>query len=74
MIEKELSKRQKEIYDFIGKYQADYGYPPLRREIAEHLELSMSTVLEHMEAMKEKGAIDWDDNIVRSIKLTTLSV
>ena len=32
-IGKDLTKRQQEIFDFIKKYSAKYGYPPTVRDI-----------------------------------------
>jgi repressor LexA len=45
----DLTKRQKEIFDFIGKYAAKTGYPPTVREIGKAVGLhSSSTVHAHL--------------------------
>ena len=38
-IGKDLTKRQQEIFDFIKKYSAKYGYPPTVRDIGKAMEL-----------------------------------
>ncbi len=66
-----LTKRQKEILDFIAIYIDDNGYAPSYREIAEHFGFSsVASVTDHIQALKDKGAIDSDFNAARSIQLT----
>ncbi len=44
-----LTKRQQEIFDFIGRYSAKYGYPPTVRDIGKAIGLtSSSTVHAHL--------------------------
>ena len=38
----DLTKRQKEIFDFIGTYAGKYGYPPTVREIGKAVGLTSS--------------------------------
>ncbi len=65
-----LSKRQKEIYDFIGLFDEQNGYSPTYREIAEHLGLrSAGTVKQHVDALAAKGAIEKLYNTNRSLKV-----
>src|SRR5215213_3051942 len=48
-IGKDLTKRQQEIFDFIKKYSAKYGYPPTVRDIGKAVGLaSSSTVHAHL--------------------------
>jgi repressor LexA len=63
----ELSQRQAEIYQFILDYHQQKGYSPTLREIAVGVEVSLSTVMAHIQAMKDKGRIDWEPNSARSI-------
>ena len=52
----DLTKRQKEIFDFISRYVGKYGYPPTVREIGKAVGLhSSSTVHAHL-AKLEKSA------------------
>ena len=42
MVELNLTKRQQEIFDFIKKYSAKYGYPPTVRDIGKAVGLASS--------------------------------
>ena len=53
-----LTKRQKEILDFIRSYRTDHGISPTQREIRERFELSsFGTVQKHLKRLEEKGAL-----------------
>lgn len=55
---KELTAKQKQIYDYIRSFSARHGYSPSVREIAQAVGLkSPSTVHFHMKALEEAGAI-----------------
>ncbi len=66
-----LTKKQKEVLDYIENFIQDEGYTPSYREIAEGLGLSSpSTVHRHVQALCEKGVINTgDDGCARSIEL-----
>jgi repressor LexA len=52
----QLSKRQKEILDFITYYLKDNDYAPSYMEIAEHFGISSpATVHQHIKALADKG-------------------
>jgi repressor LexA len=56
-IPKDLTKRQQEIFDFIKKYSARYGYPPTVRDIGKAVGLaSSSTVHAHLANSREGRA------------------
>lgn len=63
-----LTDRQQEVLDFIRSFVATHGYPPTRREIGEGLAIrSPNGVMCHLEALRKKGAIDWQPLLARSI-------
>jgi repressor LexA len=65
-----LTKRQKEILDFLETFVADNGYPPSFEEIARHFGYgSLATVHEHLENLRAKGYIRKSFNASRSIEL-----
>lgn len=66
-----LTKKQKEVLDFIEGFIHDHGYTPSYREIAKGLGLSSpSTIHQHIQALCEKGVINTgDDGCARSIEL-----
>lgn len=64
-----LTKRQREILDFIRDFQVEKGYAPSLEEIAAHLGLSaVSTVHEHVMNLAEKGVLRRGWNRARSIE------
>ena len=66
----DLTKRQKEIFDFIGKYAAKYGYPPTVREIGKAVGLhSSSTVHAHLANLEKTGLLRRDPTKPRAIEL-----
>src|SRR3954469_4768991 len=66
----DLTKRQKEIFDFIGKYAAKTGYPPTVREIGKAVGLhSSSTVHAHLANLEKLGLVRRDPSKPRAIEL-----
>ena len=63
-----LTKRQKEILDFITRYRAANGISPTQREIREAFGLSsFGTVQKHLRLLEEKKALTRDWNKSRSV-------
>ena len=63
-----LTKRQKEILDFIRNYRESSGISPTQREIREHFDLSsFGTVQKHLKRLEEKGALSREWNRSRGI-------
>jgi repressor LexA len=63
-----LTRRQKEILDFIRAYRADQGISPTQREIRERFGLSsFGTVQKHLKRLEEKGALSREWNRSRGI-------
>ncbi|MEJ7876708.1 MAG: transcriptional repressor LexA [Solirubrobacterales bacterium] len=66
----DLTKRQKEIFDFIRKYAAKTGYPPTVREIGKAVGLtSSSTVHAHLANLEKIGILRRDPTKPRAIEL-----
>jgi repressor LexA len=66
----DLTKRQKEIFDFIRKYAAKTGYPPTVREIGKAVGLhSSSTVHAHLANLEKLGLLKRDPSKPRAIEL-----
>ena len=65
-----LTKRQKQILDFVREFVEENGYSPSFEEIARHFEYSsLATVHEHLENLRQKGFIRKSYNESRSIEL-----
>ena len=69
-IGKDLTKRQQEIFDFIKRYSARYGYPPTVRDIGKAVGLaSSSTVHAHLANLEKVGMLRRDPSKPRAIEL-----
>jgi repressor LexA len=69
-IGKDLTKRQQEIFDFIKKYSAKYGYPPTVRDIGKAVGLaSSSTVHAHLANLEKVGLLRRDPSKPRALEL-----
>jgi repressor LexA len=65
-----LTRRQKEILDFIKGFIDLNGYSPSMEEIAAHFRISsLNAVYKHLEALKARGYVRRDANRARSIEL-----
>ncbi len=66
-----LTKRQKQVLDFISRFRAQNGYSPSYQEIADALGLaSLATVHKHISALEAKQYLKRGFNRSRSIDLT----
>jgi repressor LexA len=64
-----LTKRQREILDFIETFIQNYGYSPSFEEIAEYFGYrSLATVHEHLSNLERKGYIRRNYNESRSVE------
>jgi len=65
-----LTKRQKELYDYLDAYIARQGYAPTLEEIGAHFKLSsLATVHKHLSNLEQKGLIRRRWNFSRAIEL-----
>jgi repressor LexA len=66
----DLTKRQQEIFDFIKRYSADFGYPPTVRDIGKAVGLaSSSTVHAHLANLEKLGLLRRDPTKPRAIEM-----
>jgi len=69
-----LTKRQKELFDYLDGYIAEHGYAPTLEEIGEHFKLSsVATVHKHLSNLEQKGLIRRKWNFSRAIELVPQS-
>jgi repressor LexA len=65
-----ITKRQREVYDFIHDFVQQHGYSPSFEEIGAGLSLSsMATVHKHISNLERKGLLKREYNRSRSIDL-----
>jgi repressor LexA len=70
MVDLDLTKRQQEIFDFIKRYSAKYGYPPTVRDIGKAVGLaSSSTVHAHLANLEKIGLLRRDPSKPRALEL-----
>src|SRR3954452_2959381 len=70
MVELNLTKRQREIFDFIKGYSASHGYPPTVRDIGKAIGLtSSSTVHAHLANLEKRGRVRRDPRKPRPLEL-----
>ena len=63
-----LTRRQKDILDFIRTYRTTHGISPTQREIRENFGLSsFGTIQKHLKRLEEKGALSREWNRSRGI-------
>jgi repressor LexA len=68
-----ITKRQREVYDFISGFVAAKGYSPSFEEIGEALGLSsLATVHKHISNLESKGLLKRDYNRSRSIDVVPI--
>jgi repressor LexA len=70
MVELNLTKRQREIFDFVRRYGEEHGYPPTVRDIGKAIGLtSSSTVHAHLANLEKLGMLRRDPTKPRAIEV-----
>src|SRR5260221_5072700 len=68
-----LTKRQKEVLDYLVAFETKHGYAPSFEEIGKGLKLtSLATVHKHVSTLEKKGFIRRGYNQSRSIEIVQL--
>lgn len=57
LLMKELTKKQKKIFEFLSSYVKEHGYPPTMREIGAYFGFTWPAAKGHLIALKKKGLI-----------------
>ena len=74
MPEKPLTKRQKQILNFISNHIDSEGFPPTRNELSKHFGFRSPNAAEsHLRALENKGVIRIQAGRSRGIALTALA-
>lgn len=64
-----LTKRQKQIVDFIKNYTKKHSFAPSLEEIGKYFKRSIPTIHQHIEALEKKGYLNKFENRPRSIEI-----
>jgi len=68
-----ITRRQREVYDFLQQFIEEHGYSPSFEEIGAGLGLSsLATVHKHISNLQEKGLLKRDYNRSRSIDVVKI--
>tara|TARA_B110000116_G_scaffold65126_1_gene55801 strand:- start:645 stop:1286 length:642 start_codon:yes stop_codon:yes gene_type:complete len=69
---KPLTEKQKDILKFIEAYIEEYDYPPSIRDIQNNCDISSTSVVKYnLDRLQEKGLMNRDSEVSRSISLNT---
>ena len=66
---REITKRQKEVLDFIKQYITKHTFPPTIREISEHFGISVKGAYDHIKALEKKNFIHCNSGRSRTIEV-----
>ena len=67
-----LTRKQKQILDFIEKWQREEGAAPSYQEIADQFGFrSLNSVTEHVRLLRQKGYLESDPGKARSMRITS---
>jgi repressor LexA len=70
MVELNLTKRQREIFEYVKRYGQEHGYPPTVRDIGKAIGLtSSSTVHAHLANLEKLGLLRRDPTKPRAIEV-----
>jgi len=73
MNQKPLTKRQKEVLNFISNHIDSIGFPPTRNELSKHFGFRSPNAAEsHLRTLESKGMIRIEARHSRGITLTAL--
>lgn len=63
-----ITKKQKEVYDYIAHYTHEYGYAPTQKEIRDHFGLkSFGSVQRYIKYLVDAGYLENDENARRGL-------
>jgi repressor LexA len=66
-----LTKKQKDILDYLQAHIHTHGYAPTLREIGEHFGLSsVATVHKHLKTLEEKGMLRREEGRARQVEVS----
>lgn len=69
---KDITEKQKRIFDFLVEYTKTNGYPPTIREIGEHFNFLWTAARAHLKALEKKGFIKINPLKSRGIEIIGL--
>ncbi len=68
-INRSVTPKQKQVFDFISIFAAKHGYAPSLEEVGKELGLAISTIHQHVMALKSKGYLKKENNQPRGVSV-----
>ena len=65
---KELTDRQRMVFEYIKSYRQERGISPTFREIAGHFGVSLHAVQNIIGLIRKKGLLTWAEGMARTLK------
>ena len=66
---KQLTEKQKVVYDYIRDFIKTHGYPPSLGEISKSCSFSPKTAFDYIKILEKKGYIEKSSKIARGIRI-----
>ena len=54
----------------IPLFIVEWGYPPTLRDLGERLGITATGVKHHLDVMRVRGLVDWEDGMARTLRVT----
>ena len=70
---RELTEKQRQVFEYLERYISEQGYPPTIRELGETFDISSKAASDHLKAIEKKGYIRCGQNRSRAIELLKFS-
>jgi repressor LexA len=66
----DLTRRQRDMVEFIGRFRQGHAYGPTRKEIVVAVGLSSTSVCEYnLRALRRRGMVTWVDEQARTLEV-----
>lgn len=65
----QLTKIQKKVRNWIRSFIKRKGYAPTVRQISGHFNWSQNGAQGHLDRLRAKGAVEWDDGKARTLRV-----
>ncbi|MGN6385519.1 MAG: transcriptional repressor LexA [Verrucomicrobiota bacterium] len=71
MTNRPATKKQQQVLEFIRKYGEQHGHSPTLREIANHFQVNVTAIVDHIKALRNKGLVTQGSRQARSLRLVS---
>ena len=68
-----LTDKQQKILSYISDFTADNSFPPTLKEIAKKFGVTIGTIQDHVNALKQKGFLERKKDIARGFKVVGMN-